>query len=144
MDIPMNRRVKYGWTLLLLIITGLLLYGYFYHMADQAPRRISTTSIPVSATDLISLSNKNEALFNQEYLYKVLSVRGIVREVRKSRNGIIVLLEGQHALPEVVSCSLDTLYTRHPDLQPGDSCTIRGNCAGRLQNVILLQCIIEK
>jgi hypothetical protein len=140
----MDRRVKYGWTLLLLLIAGLLLYGYFYHRTDQAPHGITTTSIPISAADLISLSDKNEALFNRKYLYKVLSVRGVVREVRKTRNGIIVLLEGQHALPEAVSCSLDTLYTHLPELQPGDSCTILGNCAGRLQNVILLQCIVEK
>jgi len=140
----MDRRVKYARTLLLLLIAGLLLYGYFYHVADQAPLRIATTSIPVSAADLISLSDKNEALFNQEYLYKVLSVRGIIRKVKKSRNGVTVLLEGEHALPEVVSCSLDTLDTPYPELQPGDSCMIRGNCAGRLRDIILLQCIVEK
>ena len=140
----MERRIKYGWTFLLLLIAGLLLYGYFYHMTDRAPYRAAATPIPVSAADLIRLSDKDEALFNQEYLNKVLSVRGIVRNMRKSRNRVTVLLEGQHALSEVVSCSLDTLCTPHPELQPGDSCIIRGNCAGRLKDIILLQCIVEK
>ncbi|MBN8854740.1 MAG: hypothetical protein BGO55_20445 [Sphingobacteriales bacterium 50-39] len=139
----MERRIKYGRTLVLLLIAGLLLYRYFYSGAET-PFRAHTTSIPVSAADLIRLSDKNEALFNQEYLYKVLSVRGIIRNVKKNRNGVIVLLEGQHTLSEVVSCSLDTLYTPHPELQPGDSCIIRGNCAGRLRDIILLQCIVEK
>ena len=129
---------------MLLLIAGLLLYSYFYRVANQTPLSIGTSSIPVSAADLIRLSDKNEALFNQEYLYKVLSVRGIIRNVRKNKKGITVLLEGQHALPEVVSCSLDTLYTPLPDLQPGDSCIIRGNCAGCLRDIILLQCIVEK
>ena len=140
----MDRRIKYGWILLLLLIAGLFLYGYFYHMADQAPRRGATTAIPVTAADLIRLSDNNETLFNQEYLYKILSVRGTIRKIRKSRNGITVLLEGQHALSEVVSCNLDTLYTPYMELQPGDSCIIRGNCAGRLRDIILLQCIVEK
>ena len=138
----MHLRVKYG--LALLLVLGLLLYGYFYYIPDQTLLKAATTSIPVSAADLISLSNKNEVLFNQEYLYKVISVRGIIRQVRKSRNGITVLLEGQHALPEAVSCSLDSLDTPHPEPQPGDSCIIRGNCAGRLRDIILLQCIVEK
>ena len=145
MGIPMDRRVKYGWTLLLLLIAGLFLYGYFYHMADQAPRRGATMAIPVTAADLIRLADNNENLFDREYLYKTLSVRGIIRKVRKSRNGITVLLEGQHALPEAISCSLDTLYTTpYQELIPGDSCIIRGNCAGRLRDIILLQCIVEK
>lgn len=140
----MDRRVKYGWTVVLLLIAGLFLYVYFYRTTDQSPLRVGTSSIPVSAADLIRLSDKNEAVFNQEYLYKVLSVRGIIRNVRKNKKGITVLLEGQHALPEVVSCTLDTLYAPRPELQPGDSCIIRGNCAGRLRDIILLQCIVEK
>jgi len=129
---------------MLLLIAGLFLYAYFYRVTYEPSLGISTASIPVSAADLIRLSDKNEAIFNQEYLYKILSVRGIIRNVRKSKKGITVLLEGQHALSEVVSCSLDTLYTPRPELQPGDSCIIRGNCAGRLRDIILLRCIVEK
>lgn len=140
----MDRRVKYGWTLLLLLISGLFLYGYFYDIADQAPRRGAAAAIPVTAADLIRLSDDNETLFDHEYLYKTLSVRGTIRKVRRTRTGITVLLEGQRAQPEAVSCILDTLYTPHQELQPGDSCIIRGNCAGRLRDVILLQCIVEK
>jgi hypothetical protein len=138
----MLRRIKYG--LALLLLGSLLLYGYFYYTSGQTSLKVVTTAIPVNAADLIGLSDKNEAIFNKEYLYKVLSVRGIVRKVRMNRNGITVLLEGQHTVPETVSCSLDTLYTSYPRLTPGDSCIIRGNCAGRLRDIILLQCIIEK
>ncbi|HEY4205431.1 MAG TPA: hypothetical protein VGM31_01410 [Puia sp.] len=141
---PKLRHVPYGRTLLLLFLAGLLVYGYFYHVAYRFPPKVSSASIPVDAAGLISLADKNEALFNKKYLYKVLSVTGVVRDVLKNKNGTTVVLEGQHTLPEAVNCSLDTLYTPHPELAPGDSCTIRGNCAGRLKDVILLQCIIEK
>jgi hypothetical protein len=139
----MDRRVIFGRTLLLPLIGGLLIYGYFHEM-HRAPARAVKNSIPVNAADLIRLSEKNEALFNKIYLYKVLSVQGVVREVKKTGNGVLVLLEGLPSLPETVSCRLDTLYSPHPGPMPGDSCIIRGVCAGRLKDIVFLQCIIEK
>ncbi len=141
----MEKRVKYGGVLLLFLIIGLLLHGYFFHIADTFPPVPLKTSIHVNADELIRLSNKNETLFDLQYLYKVLSVRGVVQKVKKNKHGITVVLGGPPALPESVSCSLDTLYNgRQPGLQPGDSCTIQGNCAGCLKDIVLLQCIVEK
>lgn len=142
----MEKRFKYGGILLAFLIAGLLLYGYFYPRSGRitlvaAARR----AIPVSAADLINLSIKDEALFNHQYLDKVLSVRGVVRRIRKSKTGIAVLLEGRPATTVAVSCTLDTLYNRsQPGLQAGDSCTIQGNCAGCLKDVILIHCIVER
>lgn len=141
----MGKRFKYGGILLIFLIAGLLLYGYFYHRPGRATLVATARhAIPVTAADLISLSNKDEAQFNHQYLNKVLSVRGIIRRIRKNRAGTTILLEGSPAIPEAVSCTLDTSYGRNPpDLQAGDSCTIQGNCAGCLKDIILLQCIIE-
>ena len=141
----MEKRVRYGGMILLALIAVLLLYGYFFHITDAFSPVPVKTSIHVNADDLIRLSNKNEALFDRRYLYKVLSVRGVVQKVKKNKTGITVVLEGDPAFPRTVSCRLDTLYnTRQPDLQPGDSCTIQGNCAGCLKDIVLLHCIVEK
>lgn len=141
----MEKRVKYGGILLLFLTIGLLLYGSFYHLSENSSPELAKASIPVNASDLIGLSEKDEASFNHQYLYKVLSVRGVIRKVKKTHSGVTVLLGGHAALPEFISCNLDTLYTsRQPDLHTGDSCTIQGNCAGRLKDIVLLQCIIER
>jgi hypothetical protein len=141
----MEKRVKIGIILLISLIAGLFLYGYFYFRPGRSPLASAKASIPVNAGDLIGLSDKDEALFNHQYLYRILSVRGVVRKVKKNKSGITVLLGGGPALPEFVSCTLDTLYnSRQPEFKIGDSCTIQGNCAGCLKDVILLQCIIEK
>lgn len=140
----MDKRVKYGMILLLFLITGLLLYGYLYRRSDTSSLLTARPSISVNAGDLIALSNKNESLFNYQYLYKTISVHGVVRKVKKTGLGTTILLGGPPALPEMVSCSLDTLYSPQSDVQVGDSCTIEGNCAGCLKDVILLDCIIEK
>lgn len=141
----MEKRVRYGGIMLLILIAVLLLYGYFFHITNTFSPVPVNTSIRVNAGDLVRLSNKNEALFDRQYLYKVLSVRGVVQKVKKNKSGITVVLGGAPALPRTVSCSLDTLYnSRQPDLQPGDSCTIQGNCAGCLKDIVLLQCIIVR
>jgi hypothetical protein len=141
----MEKRVKYGGILLLLFTIGLLLYGYFYRISEASTVEIAKASIPVNVNDLIWLSEKDEAQFNHQYLYKVLSVRGVIRKVKRSRSGINVLLGGHPALSQFISCNLDTLYNvRQPDIHTGDSCTIQGSCAGCLKDVVLLQCIIER
>ena len=140
----MDKRVKYGMILLLFLIAGLMLYGYLHRRSAPSPLLTARSSIFVNAGDLVALSNKNESLFNHQYLYKTLSVRGVVRKVKKTGRGTTILLGGPPALPEMVSCSLDTFYRPQPDVRVGDSCTIEGNCAGCLQDIILLDCIIKK
>jgi len=141
----MEKRVKLGGIVLLSLIAGFFIYEYFYPRPGTSPTVSTKASIPVLAGDLIGLCDKDEASFNHQYLYRILSVRGVVRKMKKNKAGITVLLGGGPALPEFVSCTLDTLYnSRQPDFQIGDSCTIQGNCAGCLKDVILVQCIIEK
>lgn len=141
----MEKRIKYGTNLLLLLITGLLIYGYFYHISwDKAVP--AKADIKISARDLISLANKNTAQFDRQYLYRTLSVGGVIKDIKKSKSGnYILFLEGNRDILPSISCSLDSLYnSRNLSLKAGDSCSIRGICAGQLADIILVQCIIEK
>lgn len=150
----MEKRIKYGTILLIFLITSLLIYGYFYHAAGDRPIPIKA-DIHISAQELISLANKDDTLFDSQCLNKILSVGGIVKEIKKSRSGNYILSFGTGVAispdrpdpdsSSSISCSLDTLYNQHGlSLRPGDSCSIRGACAGHLANIILVQCIIEK
>jgi hypothetical protein len=141
----MEKRIKYGTTLLLLLIIGLLVYGYFYHLSGglAAPAKADCT---VTARDLINLADKNEALFDQLYLYKTLSVGGVIKDIERSKSGSYTLfLCGDPITPTSINCPLDSIYnTRTLTLKKGDSCSVRGTCAGRLAHITLVQCIIEK
>ena len=143
----MEKRIKYGSTLLFFLIAGLALYGYFYHISGTSPEFLNKEpDIHVSARDLIGISNNNESLFNHQYLYRILSVRGIVKDLRRNETGAYVLRLGANPdLPTLfVNCTLDSMYShRELSLKTGDSCTIQGTCAGQLMNVILVQCIIQ-
>ena len=141
----MERRTKYGIFLLVFLIAGLSLYGIL-HQLKGSRRSLARADVHTSAPLLAASFEGNEGLADSLYLYKVISVTGIVHEVMGDGTGnFIARLSGGRNGKSMVDCHLDSLYGQHGlPIRPGDSVTIRGTCAGRWLNVILLQCIIEK
>ena len=139
----MERRTKYGIFLLTLLIAGLSIYGILHQWYSGA-RALTSAEVRTSAPLLAASFEGNEGLADSLYLYKVISVTGTVQQVVEDGTGnYIARLTGDRNGKAMVDCHLDSLYNPD-DLHPGDSVTIRGTCAGRWLNVILLQCIIEK
>ena len=141
----MQRRTKYGILLSLFLLSGLLIYGFFCRFCPR-PAPLVKADIFVSPDSLTASFDSNEALSDSLYLYKVLSVRGSITKILKRESGNYMITLGDEAPGKsVVDCNLDTIYNHQfLSFKNGDSVTIRGTCAGRLQNVILMQCIIEK
>lgn len=141
----MERRIQYGIFLLLFVAAGLSIYGFFFH-ATPGSRVIAKAATHIGAGDLVAAFDKQESLSDSLYLYKVLSVSGIVKKLRKTGSGAyIVFLGDRNPTTATVSCFLDSTYSeRRISLMTGDSLTIWGTCAGHLSDVVLVQCIIEK
>jgi hypothetical protein len=141
----MQRRTKYGIFLSLFLLSGLLIYGFFCRFYPR-PAPLVNADIFVSPNSLAASFDNNEALSDSLYLYKVLSVRGSITKILKRESGnYIITLGDESPGKSVVDCNLDTTYNHQfLSFKNGDSVTIRGTCAGRLQNVVLMQCIIEK
>ncbi len=141
----MQRRTKYGICLSFFLLSGLLIYGYSCRFYPR-PAPLANADILVSPDSLTASFDKNEALSDSLYLYRVLSVRGSITKILKRESGNYVITLGDEAPGKaVVDCNLDSVYNHQfLSFKNGDSITITGTCAGRLQNVILMQCIIEK
>jgi hypothetical protein len=141
----MERRTKYGIFLLVFLIAGLAIYGILYQL-DAGVKDLAKADIHISAPGLTASFEGNEGLADSLYLYKVLSVSGVIQQLIDDGSGkYIVRLSGDRSGKTMVDCHLDSLYTRDDLLlRAGDSVTVRGTCAGQWVNVILLQCIIEK
>ena len=141
----MNQRTKYGIFLLLILIAGLSIYGLFYRTPSKADT-LQAPDLAISAAALADSFDYEEGHADSLYLYKTISVNGIVSRMHRARSGMwVATLAGKTSGRTAVDCTLDSLYD--PDretLKPGDTVTIRGRCAGRLLNVELIQCIIEK
>ena len=140
----MNRRTQIGFYLLLGLIMGLSICGLFYRLHDK--QLLSPPDMVLSAPALTDAYDNGEGHADSLYLYKKLSVRGSLYRLHKNEAGAYVAtLEGRYPGRTAVDCILDSLYTpAPPELKRGDTLTVRGRCAGRSLNVILVQCIIEK
>ena len=140
----MNRRTKYGFYVLLGLITGLSICGLIYHLFDKQP--LGLPDMVLSAPMLTDAYDNAEGHADSLYLYKKLSVKGSLSRLYKNESGqYVATLEGRYPGRTAVDCILDSLYTpAPPELNRGDTVTVRGRCAGRSLNVILVQCIIEK
>jgi hypothetical protein len=145
----MEKRIKYGGSFLFVFLAGMAIYIYMYnkyHFSPESPDRLRDSDIRITARKLVYSFDSSETLSGRQYLYKVLSVGGIVKKIKKNEEGqYTVYLGSRLTTPGSVSCSLDSVYKSQPIfLKTGDSVTIRGTCAGHLADVVLIQCIIEK
>ena len=141
----MERRIKYGISLLIFLATGLSIYGIFFHSAPGS-KRFTQADVHISAIDLATAFDNHEGLSDSLYLNKVLSVSGVVNKIRKNRSGSYTVTLGDRTSgAPAVSCILERTYNqKHLHLVVGDSLTILGTCSGHLTDVVLVQCIIEK
>jgi hypothetical protein len=100
----------------------------------------------MTESELAAAFDHNEALSDSLYLYKVLAVTGRVQKVRKDETGSYSVTLGPPMTGETaVDCQLDGQFNQqYSTFRPGDSLRVLGICAGRSQNVILVQSIIEK
>jgi hypothetical protein len=141
----MHKRIKYGFFLLLLLAMGLSIYGFFFH-SNPDSKVAAKADVHIRAGDLAAAFDNQEGLSDSLYLYKVLSVSGIVRKIRKNRSGNYTIFLGDRtSTTAAVSCIFDSTDNhRLISLMTGDSLTIWGTCAGHLADVVMVQCIIEK
>jgi len=141
----MERRTKYGIFFLVFLIVGLGLYGIL-QQAYGVSKILAEADVHVTAPELTASFAGDEGRADSLYLYRIVSVGGFFQQLIDDGSGnYIVRLSGDRSGKATVDCHLDSLYTREDlILRTGDSVTIRGSCAGQWENVVLVQCIIEK
>lgn len=141
----MSRQVKYGLLLLLLLIAGIIIYGLFYGN-PSGPGPLLPADISITAPALADSFDHGEGHADSLYLYKTLSVSGLLERLFKNGSGrYVATLAGHGPGRTAVDCLLDSLYiSDNINLKTGDSITIRGRCSGRSLNILLTECIIEK
>ena len=141
----MERRIRYGIIFFFCLIATLGVYGIFFQSRSSSPF-LAKVDFSMTAGELAAAFDHDEALSDSLYLYKVLAVTGRVERVREDETGSYCVTLGTSPTGEaLVDCRLDDQFNQqYGKLHPGDSLRLLGICAGRLQNVILVQSLIEK
>ena len=103
------------------------------------------TDLAISAGALARAFDQNEALSDSLFRFKTLLVSGVIQKIRINQSGgYIATLDGDRPGSIGVDCRLDSQFNkRYSGLKTGDSLRLAGICAGQLEAVILVECIIQ-
>jgi hypothetical protein len=126
--------------LLILAITGGG-YGWYLYNKKPADIRKQTDCIELKATALAEAFNQDEAAANRLYVEKVLIVSGKVSNVQVDNTGhATVFLETGDPLSSITCSFYDDEAGSVKKMVPGATVRVKGNCTGKLVDVILNKC----
>ncbi len=130
--------------LLLLIVVAAVggaigLYFYNLKMPSMAGQK---ADLEITATALFEAYDTDEASANERYLGKVLAVQGQVRQAQTLPDGTVkVLLETGQDFGVLCEFDPNTQHARTA-FSPGETVTIKGECAGLNFDVLLARCVV--
>lgn len=129
-------------TLALFAAAGIALVIFIRPEEPTAKETIS--EMLVTAGELINSYEENEGKANEKYLNKIISVTGLVHEVRQDENNVQSLLIGEKSAPKVISTFFKKDRPPAGSIKPGQEIVIKGLCGGLLYDIILTNCVIQK
>ena len=118
-----------------LLAAAWLYYNYQKPRAGVAAKEAAYT---ITATELYNAFATNEAAANEKYNGKIITVNGIVTDVTKSEDALLVILKGSES--GGVSCSFTN--NKHTIPRTGSEVTIKGRCTGFLMDVNLVDAVL--
>lgn len=96
----------------------------------------------LQAKQLYGEFKKDETKATDKYLNKVIAIDGEVTDISMNENvGAIITLNANNKYG--VSCNIPHSNTAL-DLKIGDKITVKGLCTGKLMDVVLIKCTVEK
>lgn len=131
--------------ILILLSLGLIggavgLYMYFKPVADLGNVK---SDVKISATELLTAFETDEAAATGQYLGKILEVSGKVMNIETEDHGGVTLVFEAGGLMGGVICRMDKRYAeKTAKIQAGVNATIRGECTGMAMDVELARCAI--
>jgi hypothetical protein len=133
-----------GFKITLLIFAVVIVAGGIiaYKMFTKPRRDVANEKgIAVSAAQLVSEFQQNEAQANAKYLNKPVEVTGTVADVQQNQDGKTTVLLSSNDAMAGVFC---TLKQSDATIAAGASITIKGICHGMLSDVRLGESIVVK
>ena len=111
-------------------------YGYYMWNKKTPSTASRTAELTITANELGSQFDKDK------HAGKVLSVKGKVASVETENGTTNVTIETDDPMVSI-SCELEKGATT-PSVNTGDEVTIKGQCDGKLTDVVMTRCIILK
>jgi len=112
-----------------IVVVIALAAGYGWYQYNRTVQGLADVraDFSVNATDLIKEFVSSEEATNKKYLNKILSVKGMVKNVEAAQNTVVL---GDTSDMSGVRCVLDSTATPVSSLQKGAVITIKGAITG--------------
>ncbi|MCY7422773.1 MAG: OB-fold putative lipoprotein [Chitinophagaceae bacterium] len=133
-----------GFKITVLILSLIILVGgtIAYRMWNKPNRDVAKEKgIEITAAQLVTEFQQNEAAANAKYLNKPIQVSGTVSNVAANQEGITTVLLSSNDAMTGVFC---TLKENNPNIKTGTPVVIKGICNGMLSDVRLGEAIMVK
>jgi hypothetical protein len=135
------------------IVTTMICLAFFVFLAvgsgdqDQKTSEVKKeeAAIQISAKQLYADYDSNEVAADEKYKGKILEVSGTVNDIAKDiTDTIYVTLKGAEYFGDV-QCFFSNEFTKEAaKLSKGQQLTVKGECDGKMMNVLLKGCVIVK
>lgn len=126
---------------LLLAVIGSAIGLYFYNLKMPSMAR-QKADLEISASALYEAFDTDESSANTRYLGKILAVQGQVRQAQVLPDGTVkVVLETGRDFGVLCEFAPNTLHAR-TTFEPGETVTLKGECAGLNFDVLLARCAV--
>jgi len=134
-----------------LLLSGAAIYVYKEYNRKELSALHRKPAFTVSATELLNAFRENEKQANQQYLDKVIEVKGSLKQWDVSDEGALTIVLGVSVKMSSVRCSIDSAHTAGlVKILEGTSVTVKGICTGYTadeligSDVFLKRCVISK
>lgn len=111
---------------------------------DKSDEMVLTSETTIN-TKVDQLIEEEFNIEDPKHINKVIEVKGIVKDVNNLNNSYTIILQGEKKLNRFVICDMQKQQQNNvqkPKL--GDTITVKGIIKGKLNDIILLNCIITK
>ena len=136
----MRKNFKIALVIFFILIVGGASVAWY--MFNKPRRNVSNEKgIILTAAQLVSEYQANEAQANIKYLDKPIEVTGTVSEVKNNQEGKTTILVSSN---DPMSGVFITLKENVTNITPGATITIKGICSGMLSDVRLREAVIVK
>ena len=134
------RNVLYSILVILVFIAALGIYVIF------KPEKTLVNSEPdytITASELFSKYSINEEAANKTFLGKIIQISGTIREINIDDSMFTSIILETGDLFSGVNCVMDNKYiSNQKEILTDSEVTIKGECSGKLIDVILNDCIL--
>lgn len=137
------KKILYGLMLMAFAAAG---YGFYLFNKKPADVRTLPDKFELTAYTLMNDFNKDETAADKKYVNKVIAVQGKVSDIKlePSTGQATVILDSGDPMAAITCSFYDDEAGSLKEIKQGQQIVVKGKCTGKLMDVILNKCSIEK